>query len=984
MIYPNLFGTKLENLEVGRLPSWFVRTDACTGHGGGGWLSKSPSWVPGAPDSRCFALRWTADELVNINRWLKEIPLPSTGQDLEVLQGNLHHYCSDGTVPTSLQGPTASEQNLAGFPPSLSVDINVLEFATAVFAMMLWAPIMQGCCVCLGADNTTTLCWLVKYKTTNQAADLILKLLALTCAVYNIQLVTEFIPGVKNVLADWLSRVSGGARWDVAVAASELCGGSQGFFRENLHSMAKDPDVFSRRLVSRTLLMRSLTFEEPVVFQTLLAMILALKGVEDKSCDIADDEVKGTLDGIARALLSSADDSLVVSMDFEVAVAQFRDRPTVCEVREPTSHKVDDVVETFNVPVVSRVLLPRQAKSRAVEAIRKAILEPPLMAYRIREIADLQGVQVAVAPSRIPGAGLGLFLMRGPASDGSAPKGTRLATYEGRRFVSAADIGSIENLEYQSDYLWGKLNPRTNVYTIVDAAAPKSCYTRYVNEGFFESNSEVELGTDDVLYLAATTHLSLYEELTMPYGAPYWMLPERWMSLPPALQAAVLQFYDCAPPRVNFFGTASEVVGETGNRIHSCFGPAFSSDNAGDGPRDEAPPSGWGGRRALSRTFGRGWSSILSRDAVTSAASRDRLRDSFPLLQLEAMASCHAPSTLRSYGSGWKSWSRYCVFFELNPLCIDVNLAPLTFPVILAQIQNYIHFECAVRQLQPDSIKNVYLTGIADYFDRHGALNRFREASNHNCVQLLLTSYSRSWKKKHPDSTKVKIAFGLSYAVHAERLILSGTLAVGGCNCADRTNLISYMVGVRVVTALWMGIFFLLRKNEFLPHPENRNDMQEPCRRRNLRFFDGRRLEIPYDRIGLQRAASVSLTLRFSKTDQTGHGRIVHHESTDDPVICVVHRLEEYIRVSRDYFHASVDSLLFSVPGLPSDLSSGVLTERNYNGIGPPRQLNFGAFFTVWWSYRLIAGWFSGVYNCLLWWMGKWLGCNAPVYRSNS
>ena len=62
--------------------------------------------------------------------------------------------------------------------------------------------------------------------------------------------------------------------------------------------------------------MRSLTFEEPVVFQTLLAMILALKGVEDKSCDIADDEVKGTLDGIARALLSSADDSLVVSMKF--------------------------------------------------------------------------------------------------------------------------------------------------------------------------------------------------------------------------------------------------------------------------------------------------------------------------------------------------------------------------------------------------------------------------------------------------------------------------------------------------------------------------------------------------------------------------------------------------------------------------------------------------------------------------------------------
>jgi hypothetical protein len=250
----------------------------------------------------------------------------------------------------------------------------------------------------------------------------------------------------------------------------------------------------------------------------------------------------------------------------------------------------------------------------------------------------------------------------------------------------------------------------------------------------------------------------------------------------------------------------------------------------------------------------------------------------------------------------------------------------MPFHAILAQIQNYIHFECAVRQLQPDSIKNVYLTGIADYFDRNGALDRFREASNHNGVQLLLNSYSRSWKKKHPDSAKVKIAFGLSYAVHAESLILSGTLAVGGCDCSDPTNLMSYMVGVRVVTALWMGIFFLLRKNEFLPHPDNRNDMQEPCRRRNLRFFDERRLEIPYDRIGLQRASSVSLTLRFSKTDQTGHGRIVHHESTEDPGVCVVHRLEEYIRISRDYFHAVVDSLLFSVPGLPSDLSSVVLT----------------------------------------------------------
>ena len=36
-------------------------------------------------------------------------------------------------------------------------------------------------------------------------------------------------------------------------------------------------------------------------------MILALKGGDDSSCDIDDAEVKGTLDGIASALLKTSD-----------------------------------------------------------------------------------------------------------------------------------------------------------------------------------------------------------------------------------------------------------------------------------------------------------------------------------------------------------------------------------------------------------------------------------------------------------------------------------------------------------------------------------------------------------------------------------------------------------------------------------------------------------------------------------------------------
>jgi len=526
MIYPKLFGAKLENLEYGRLPVWFIRTDASTSHGGGGWLSKSSSWVPGAAHSRCFALRWTAEELANINQWLLDIPCPNTEEEVDLLQENLHYYCSVSTIPESirnldtLRGSTASDQQASSFQPVLSVDINVLEFATAVFAMMLWAPFIQGSCVCLGADNTATLCWLVKYKTTNLASDVVLKLLALTCAVYNIQLVTEFIPGVNNVLADWLSRVSGGSRWDVAAEAAELCGGSQGFFQTNLHSMAKNRELFPRRLIARTILMRSLTVGEPVGFQTLVAMILALKGVDDDSCDIIDAELKGTMDGLSVALLASADGQLDVPMNYEVAVSRFNVR---CQVSK--SSTVAAVVSPVQPPV-SRVMLSLRAKTVAVEAMRKTILEAPVGGYRIPGIADLPGVQVSVENSSLVGAGLGLFLTRGPASDGSAPKGSRLATYDGRCLIHAADIARVGTSEYHSDYLWGKLNPVTLVYTIVDAADLASCYTRYVNEGFFDSNCEVVLGEDDVLYLTSTTDISCHEESTMPYGAALWTYPE--------------------------------------------------------------------------------------------------------------------------------------------------------------------------------------------------------------------------------------------------------------------------------------------------------------------------------------------------------------------------------------------------------------------------------------------------------------------------
>ena len=161
---------------------------------------------------------------------------------------------------------------------------------------------------------------------------------------------------------------------------------------------------------------------------------------------------------------------------------------------------------------------------------------------------DLSGVQISIAPSNYPDAGRGAFLTSGLAEDGSVPPGTILTEYGGVHFTSPADIQFVESSSYHSDYLWGGLNPHTNVYTIVDAAIPTAGYGGFLNEGFEHSNTELVFGTDNKLYVSALTTISLNEELLLSYGAPFWLDPNRWYKLSKDTQCAILSFYKCSPP----------------------------------------------------------------------------------------------------------------------------------------------------------------------------------------------------------------------------------------------------------------------------------------------------------------------------------------------------------------------------------------------------------------------------------------------------
>ena len=79
---------------------------------------------------------------------------------------------------------------------------------------------------------------------------------------------------------------------------------------------------------------------------------------------------------------------------------------------------------------------PRLAKSKANNALLSYTRAPPTGAYRISSILDLSGVQVSVAPSNFPDAGLGAFLTFGLAEDGTVPPGTILTEYGGVHFTA--------------------------------------------------------------------------------------------------------------------------------------------------------------------------------------------------------------------------------------------------------------------------------------------------------------------------------------------------------------------------------------------------------------------------------------------------------------------------------------------------------------------------------------------------------------------
>ena len=146
----------IDSLNANRLPDFYYRSDASTSVGGGAVLSLSEGGPPIAVAGQS-AIRWTRREVAAFER--------------------------------------------------MGVSINVLEYFSAIFFIMVWSDMLRGKVVSIECDNTAAVSWLLKGRARGGgAADVLAKLTVLFCYEAKIYLLCKHLAGVLNVVADFNSR----------------------------------------------------------------------------------------------------------------------------------------------------------------------------------------------------------------------------------------------------------------------------------------------------------------------------------------------------------------------------------------------------------------------------------------------------------------------------------------------------------------------------------------------------------------------------------------------------------------------------------------------------------------------------------------------------------------------------------------------------------------------------------------------------------
>lgn len=223
-------------------------------------------------------------------------------------------------------------------------------------------------------------------------------------------------------------------------------------------------------------------------------------------------------------------------------------------------------------------------------------------------------------------------------------------------------------------------------------------------------------------------------------------------------------------------------------------------------------------------------------------------------------------------------------------------------------IMNYVAIQCGVRNINPESVRKVYLPGIANHFDRERreCAQIFRVLKNGKQVKMVVAGFERMYEKRNPKAGRARLPFGLDLALESKKVMREQRMFV-----SDMRH--QLMLEQRVFTCETVGIVFMLRKSE---HIKAKDTLRLPLLRSEVLFSDRENRLIEYKNIGKTQAWYVTLNVQFSKTDQSGYGRRTKHSRQESfPDTCAVRILENWIAMTRDVYKCNESHGIYEVPG---------------------------------------------------------------------
>jgi hypothetical protein len=253
--------------------------------------------------------------------------------------------------------------------------------------------------------------------------------------------------------------------------------------------------------------------------------------------------------------------------------------------------------------------------------------------------------------------------------------------------------------------------------------------------------------------------------------------------------------------------------------------------------------------------------------------------------------------------------------------------------------RRYISSEIGVRQIAPKSVEAVYIPGILSALTFHNADEPMRLAYASRAVKDTLKGFKKLHAEESPEGARIKVPWSVNLANESKRILMSKEVIPAQLRGLSAELLL--LAIRRLHLAMLFGIFFLLRKSEFLDETPVRGaggaaaaadgaagaatsrTKKSTAQRRFVVFYDEANREIPYERIGITRASRIMFDVHRGKSDQFGKGRFNSH-SRQASGTCLVTLMEEYFRDTRDKYKVKETDPIFQGGDLPRLTSDGL------------------------------------------------------------